>query len=94
MMEIHLFVQEGCRPCMYAETQLKKTKDWDKVVTITNSKEDGEWSEFAKSCEVVATPTLVVLEEGEVKAKMTGSQSMNRAYWSKLVQHHLNSKKR
>jgi hypothetical protein len=29
MTEIHLFVQEGCRPCMYAETQLKKKDDME-----------------------------------------------------------------
>lgn len=88
-MEIHLFVQQGCRPCMYAETQLKKTEGWEKVVTITDAKENGEWSQFAKDCEVVATPTLVLLEDGQVKAKMTGSQSMNRAYWRTLIDEHL-----
>lgn len=88
-MEIHLFVQQGCRPCMYVETQLKKTEGWEKVVTITDAKENGEWSQFAKDCEVVATPTLVLLEDGQVKAKMTGSQSMNRAYWRTLIDEHL-----
>ena len=52
MTEIHLFVQEGCRPCMYAETQLKKVEGWENVVTITNAKEHGEWSQFAKDCGV------------------------------------------
>jgi len=42
MTEIHLFVQEGCRPRMYAETQLKKVPNWESVVTITNAKENGE----------------------------------------------------
>ena len=41
MTEIHLFVQEGCRPCMYAETQLKKVDGWENVVKITNAKQNG-----------------------------------------------------
>ena len=89
MKKIKLFVQDGCRPCMYVETQLKKTENWDKVVSIVNSKENGEWSDCAKSCEVMATPTLVVLENDEVKYKKAGSQSMNRSFWSQFVQEHL-----
>ena len=62
MTEIHLFVQEGCRPCMYAETQLKKVEGWEKVVKITNSKEGDQWTQFAIDCGVVATPTLIALD--------------------------------
>jgi len=51
---------------MYAETQLKKVDGWDNVVTITNAKENGTWSEFAMKCGVEATPTLVALQDGEI----------------------------
>ena len=88
MTEIHLFVQEGCRPCMYAETQLKKVEGWEKVITITNAKENGEWSEFAKSCGVVATPTLIALQDGEVVAKMEGSQQMTSDFWRATIEKH------
>lgn len=85
MKEIHLFVQEGCRPCLYAETQLKKVEGWQNVVTITNAKEDGEWSEFAKQCGVEATPTLVALIDGNIVAKMAGSQHMTSSFWKSTI---------
>jgi len=88
MTEIHLFVQEGCRPCMYAEAQLRKVEGWEEVVTITNAKENGEWSQFAKDCGVEATPTLVAYSDGEVIAKMTGSQDMDREVWLLTVSKH------
>jgi len=88
MTEIHLFVQEGCRPCMYAEAQLRKVEGWEEVVTITNAKENGEWSQFAKDCGVEATPTLVAYSDGEVIAKMTGSQDMDREFWLLTVSKH------
>lgn len=86
--EIRLFVQEGCRPCLYAETQLRKVEGWEKVVTITNSKENGEWSEFAKQCGVVATPTLIALQNNEVVAKLEGSQNMTSDFWEATVRKH------
>lgn len=92
MTEIHLFVQEGCRPCMYAETQLRKVENWDKVVTITDAKMDGQWSEFAKKCGVEATPTLVAYSDGEVVAKITGSQDMTSDFWERTVAKHLSLK--
>ena len=88
--EIHLFVQEGCRPCMYAETQLKKVENWERVVTITNAKENGEWSEFAKTCGVVATPTLIALTNGQVVAKLEGSQQMTSDFWKATITKHSN----
>lgn len=86
--EIRLFVQEGCRPCMYAETQLKKVKGWEKVVTITNAKENGFWSEFAKECGVDVTPTLMAFTNGMPVAKMTGSQEMTSEFWEATVRKH------
>jgi hypothetical protein len=88
MTEIHLFVQEGCRPCLYAETQLRKISDWQDVITITNAKENGAWSEFAKQCEVEATPTLIALVDGNVVAKVTGSQDMTSEFWQATVDKH------
>lgn len=88
--EIHLFVQDGCRPCMYAETQLKKVDGWENVVTITNAKENGEWSQFARQCGVEATPTLIALVDGNIVAKMTGSQEMTSEFWLSTVQKHGN----
>jgi hypothetical protein len=88
MIEIHLFVQEGCRPCMYAETQLKKVEGWEDVVTITNAKENGAWSQFAKDCGVEVTPTLIALVEGVVVAKVTGSQDMTSEFWQCTVEKH------
>ncbi len=75
---------------MYAETQLKKVEGWEGVVTITNSKENGEWSEFAKDCGVEATPTLVALQDGAVVAKIAGSQKMTSEFWQNTVKKHRN----
>jgi hypothetical protein len=88
MTEIHLFVQEGCRPCMYAETQLKKVDGWEQVIMITNAKENGEWSEFAKQCGVESTPTLVGLTDGNIVAKMAGSQDMTSDFWKTTIAKH------
>ncbi len=88
MKEIHLFVQEGCRPCLYAETQLKKVDGWENVVNITPAKVDGEWSQFAKDCGVEATPTLVALINGQVVARMAGSKEMTSTFWQTTIKNH------
>lgn len=90
MTEIHLFVQEGCRPCMYAEAQLKKVEGWENVITITNAKQNGVWSDFARDCGVDATPTLVALTDGVIIAKMAGSQHMTSDFWRTTVEKHGN----
>jgi hypothetical protein len=76
---------------MYAETQLKKVEGWENVVTITNAKENGEWSEFAMECGVEATPTLIALTDGNIVAKMTGSQEMTKEFWQNTVEKHRNA---
>jgi hypothetical protein len=73
---------------MYAETQLKKVEGWEDVVTITNAKENGAWSQFAKDCGVEVTPTLIALVEGVVVAKVTGSQDMTSEFWQCTVEKH------
>lgn len=88
MKEIHLFVQEGCRPCLYAETQLKKVEGWENVINITPAKVNGSWSDFAKECGVEATPTLVALVNGTVVAKMSGSQEMTSNFWKTTIKNH------
>ncbi len=86
--KIHLFVQEGCRPCMYAEAQLRKIEGWKHVVEITNAKESGQWSEFAKRCGVEVTPTLIAIQNNEVVAKITGSKDMTPDFWQAVVDKH------
>lgn len=88
MTEIHLFVQEGCRPCMYAETQLKKVSNWNDVVTITQAKINNVWSQFAIDCGVDVTPTLIALIDGVVVAKMTGSKEMTSDFWKQTINKH------
>lgn len=88
MKEIHLFVQEGCRPCLYAETQLKKVEGWENAVAITDAKENGEWSSFAKHCGVAATPTLVALIDGNIVARMEGSKNMTSTFWQTTIKNH------
>jgi hypothetical protein len=75
---------------MYAEAQLRKVPGWSKVVTITNAKENGEMTDFAKRCGVTATPTLVALTNGEVVATMSGSQDMTTDFWRATVEKHGN----
>lgn len=90
MTDIHLFVQEGCRPCMYAETQLKKVEGWENVVKITNAKQNGVWSDFARDCGVDVTPTLIAMIDGVIVAKMTGSKEMTTDFWRATVEKHGN----
>ena len=70
--QIHLFVQEGCRPCQYVKHQPSKFEVWKGFVTIADSKCCDEWMNFAKESGVVATPTLVAFEGGEVVARQAG----------------------
>lgn len=88
MTDIYLFVQEGCRPCMYAETQLKKVDGWENVVKITNAKQNGVWSDFARDCGVDVTPTLIAMVDGVIVAKMTGSKEMTSEFWRVTVEKH------
>jgi len=88
MTDIRLFVQEGCRPCMYAETQLKKVPNWNDVVTITQAKINNVWSQFAIDCGVEVTPTLIGLIDGVVVAKMTGSKEMTSEFWKQTIDKH------
>ena len=83
--QIHLFVQEGCRPCQYVKGQLSKVEGWEDVITITDSKCCGDWTDFAKDSGVVATPTLVALEDGEVVARQAGSQSFTSDFFKGLI---------
>ena len=88
MTEIHLFVQEGCRPCMYAETQLKKVEGWENVVKITNAKVGNQWTQFATDCGIQATPTLIALIDGIIIAKIEGSNNMTLDFWQATVAKH------
>ena len=82
---IHLFVQDGCRPCNYVKGQLSKVDDWENVIILTNSKQGDEWTDFAKESGVVATPTLVAIEDGKVVARQTGSQSFTSDFFKGLI---------
>ena len=88
MTEITLFVQEGCRSCMYAETQLKKVEGWQDVVTITDAKQNGVWSQLARDCGVDVTPTLIAIIDGVIIAKMTGSKEMTSEFWQNTINKH------
>ena len=82
---IHLFVQDGCRPCHYVKGQLAKVDNWESVITLTNSKQGDEWTNFAKQSGVVATPTLVAYENGKVVARQSGSQSFTSDFFKGLI---------
>ena len=88
MTDIYLFVQDGCRPCMYAETQLKKVDGWEQVVKITNAKQNNIWSQFAIDCGVDVTPTLIAMVDGAIVAKMTGSKEMTSDFWKATISKH------
>jgi hypothetical protein len=88
MTEIKLFVQEGCRPCMYAETQLKKVEGWEDVVTIIDAKQNGVWSQLARDCGVDVTPTLIAMIDGVIVAKLTGSKQMTSEFWQNTINKH------
>jgi hypothetical protein len=90
-MEIHLFIQEGCRPCTYAKTQLNKCEGWEDVITITDAKVCGEWTEFAEQCGITATPTLVALQDSKVVARIAGSNQMTTDFWKATINKHKNN---
>ena len=73
---------------MYAETQLKKVEGWENLVKITNAKENGVWSDFARDCGVEATPTLIAMIDNVIVAKMTGSKEMTSDFWKATITKH------
>jgi thioredoxin-related protein len=87
-----LFVREGCRPCMYVETQLKKCEGWEEVVTISQAEVDGVWTEEATMYGVDSTPTLVGTDEdGVLLGKISGADNMNRDFWKQVILRHKQS---
>ena len=101
-MQLYLFVQEGCRPCMYVETQLKKAEGWEEVVEIINAKdENGEWIDMAKGFLVDATPTLIIFDttlhvgyHNPVMNKISGSNNLTSDLWKTLVANEREARKR
>lgn len=83
-MKFHLFVQEGCRPCLYVESQLERVEGWEEAVIITPAKEDGKLTEFAKECGLQSTPTLVAIQDGKVVSSISNSRQMTKGFWEKV----------
>ena len=83
-MKFHLFVQEGCRPCLYAKSQLERVEGWEEAVILTEAKEDGKLTEFAKECGLQVTPTLVAIQDGKVVSAISNSKQMTKGFWEKV----------
>lgn len=83
-MQFYLFVQEGCRPCIYVKSQLQRVEGWESAVDVRDAKEDGKLTQFAKECGVQATPTLVAIQGGKVVSGISNSKQMTRAFWEKV----------
>ena len=90
-MQFHLFVQEGCRPCLYAKSQLERVEGWEDAVIITQAKEDGKLTDFAKECGLKATPTLVAIKDGSVVSSISNSKQMTKGFWEKVKEIHTNN---
>ena len=56
------------------------------IDNITNSNCCGEWTDFAKDSVLVATPTLVAFEGGEVVVRQAGSQSFTSDFFRGMVE--------
>ena len=57
------------------------------VITVTDSKCCGDWTDFAKDSGVVATPTLIAFEDGQVVARQAGgSQSFTAEFFEGLIE--------
>ena len=63
----------------------------EEVKTTTDAKVCGEWTEFAEECGETATPTLVVLQDGKVIAKIEGSNQMTTDFWKATINKHKNN---
>ena len=74
------------QPLPIRKGQLSKVDGWEGLITITDSKCCGEWTDFAKDSGVVATPTLVAFEGGEVVARQAGSQSFTSDFFRGLIE--------
>ena len=88
MKKLILFVQDGCRPCIYAKNNLAKIKGWEDVVQLYPANSMGEPTYLAQKCDVVGTPCLVCMENGEVVAKMSGADEMNTEFWRNVILKH------
>ena len=90
-MKFHLFVQEGCRPCLYVKSQLSRVEGWEEAVIITEAKEDGKLTQFANDCGIKSTPTLVAIQDGKVVSTISNSKQMTKGFWEKVRDIYINN---
>jgi hypothetical protein len=84
-IKFYLFVQNGCRPCLYVEQQLKKAEGWEEIITIVNAADPSSKSLVMKY-EVLGTPTLVAEKpDGSIK-KIAKPTEMNQSFWKDLIE--------
>ena len=57
----------------------------DKFLSRSNF---SDLSEFAEECGVIATPTLVAIQDGKVVARMAGSNYMESKFFKKTIAKH------
>lgn len=88
--KIYLVVQNHCPACLNVKTQLKRVKDWEKVITVINMfNSEGEVNEIAKKYEITEAPSMFAVEDGELKASVRGSNVMSRSFLKATVEKYM-----
>jgi thioredoxin-related protein len=83
MTQLYLFVMDRCRPCHLVKTQLKRTPDWEKYVTIVENTQE-EKSPLCEQYNIQGTPTLVAVKPNGEYMKFTSPSKMTKSFWTKL----------
>jgi len=84
--QFYLFVEEGCRRCRYVRSQLERVEGWEDAVIITQAKEDGELTDFAKECDLRWIPTLMVVHDGKAHHLWSGWERMScKWFWEQIM---------
>ncbi len=88
--KIYLVVQNNCPACLHVKTQLKKVKDWDKVITVINMfNSEGQVNTIAEKYEINEAPSMFAVEDGELKASVRGSNVMTRSFLKATVEKYM-----
>ena len=84
-LQFHLFVQEGCPKCHYVKRHLERVEGWEDAVIITQAKEDGKLTDFAKECGLRWIPTLKAIQDGKLVSEFSGAESMAKWFWTQVI---------
>jgi len=84
-LDLYLFVQEGCRPCIYAKNNLQRTEGWENYVKIVDVKDENARPLMIKY-QIDATPTLLAVKNDSDGKTFCNPKEMTKQFWTDLFE--------